>query len=434
MQTLKLYKILVKDLKKEEKLQKLFSKIELPISRILYKMERTGILVKPEVLKKLGVEVNRKLESIEKKILTTINAKQKSEKKRINLNSPKQVEILLFDELELPVIKKSKEGARSTDHEVLTRLSEVHPIPGMLLEYRELFKLKSTYIEPLPLLINPETERIHTTYGQTGVVTGRLSSSNPNLQNIPATKPFGVKIREAFTAGRGRRFMSADYSQIDLRVLAHFTSDKNLMEAFVKDKDIHTATAAEIFGVEPSNVKPEQRQVGKRINFSIIYGLTPYGLSRDLGIKPGEAKEYIDKYMAQYPSVAKWMDEVVEDAKKNGYVETHFGRRRYVPGLKEKNRTLFEQARRVTVNYPVQGTSAEIIKLAMINIDKAFTEGNIDAQMILQLHDELIIEFDMDLEKKVEKIIHECMENIIPWKVPLTVATRIGHNWADVTK
>ncbi len=431
IQTFKLKTILEKLLKKEKKLLHIFNKIEMPLSEVLFRMEKVGIKLDVDVLKKVDIRVKRALATIEKKIEGALKYKKKE---IINLNSPKQMERLLFDELKLPVVKKSSKGKRSTDREVLLELSKVHPIPGLILRYRELFKLQSTYLEPLPLCVNSKTQRIHTSFSQTIVATGRLSSSDPNLQNIPASEDFGVAIRSAFVAAKGKRFISADYSQIELRVLAHITKDNNLTQAFLEGRDIHTQTSAQIFDVPIKKVTHEQRQVGKRINFSIIYGLTPYGLSRDLGIKPSEAKEYIQKYFDQYPKVAEWIEKTAEETKKLGYSQTCFGRRRYISGLKEKNKNLYEAARRVAINSPVQGTSADIIKLAMIEINNTFIKKNLDAEIILQIHDELIVEVKSSDLKKTEEIITSCMEGVVNWEIPISVELRSGKNWGDVTK
>jgi DNA polymerase I len=432
LQTFKLKKVLEEKLGKVKKLKKLFENMEMPLADVLFKMEHNGIKLNVGVVEKLKKEVDEDLKIIQGKILANIKGYDGDES--INLNSPKQVEKLLFDVLELPVIKKSSEGARSTDQEVLERLSKVHPIPGLLLQYRELFKLKSTYLEPLPFYVNEKTKRVHTTFGQSDVATGRLSSYKPNLQNIPVTSDYGIKIRSAFEAARGNILLSVDYSQIDLRVLAHVTKDKTLKNAFLKGEDIHIQTAAEIFGVPQEKVTSKQRQVGKRINFSIIYGLTPFGLSKDLDIKPSEAKIYIEKYFAKYPGVAKWMGEVVEKAKEDGFVETVFGRRRYVSAIREKNKIVFESAKRLTINTPIQGTSAEVIKLAMIEIDKKLTKKKLETKMLLQIHDELIFEVPKSEEKVAEKIIKKCMENVLKWEIPLVISSKKGKNWMQISK
>jgi DNA polymerase-1 len=426
LQTFKLTKVLTARLNKEKTLKKIFDTVEMPLYKVLLDMELAGMNLDVESLKDLEQKVNRKLTTIEKKIFGA--------HKKINLNSPKQVEKLLFDELKLPVIKKSMKGKRSTDQEVLSKLSEQHPIPGLILKYREFYKLKSTYIEALPKSVNPKTGRIHTTFSQTMVSTGRLSSSGPNLQNIPAGGEFGLKIREAFVAPRGKSFLSADYSQIELRVLAHMTGDKNLTASFMDSEDIHARTASELFDVPVGKVTHEQRQIGKRINFSIVYGSTPYGLSKDLDIKQSEAKEYIDKYFERYPKVAEWMEETVMAATKAGFTQTLMGRRRYIPGLREKNKTLYMAARRIAINSPVQGTSAEIMKVAMINLHNKLNQGNLQSKLVLQIHDELLLECPNEELKTVEKIVKKEMESAVKWAIPLIVSIRTGKNWAKITK
>ncbi len=334
----------------------------------------------------------------------------------------------------MPSVKKSLKGTRSTDQEVLRELSKTNPIPGLILQYRELYKLKSTYILALPKTINPKTGRIHSSFSQIIVATGRLSSSEPNLQNIPASSDWGLKIREAFVAPPKYQFISADYSQIELRVLAQLTGDKNLIQAFLNEEDIHAKTAGEIFGVPLDKVTHEQRQVGKRINFSIMYGLTPFGLSKDLDIKQSEAKIYIEKYFEQYPKVAQWMDETVEQAKKDGFVQTWLGRRRYIAGINEKNKSLYLAARRIVINSPVQGTSAEIMKLAMLKVHTALKKAGLKSEIVLQIHDELIFECPTTELEKTTRIAEKEMESIVKWKIPLVVSMRNGKNWAEITK
>lgn len=425
LQTFKIEKVLRKELAKEKNLKKIFEDIELPLSQVLFEMEKAGVTLDLDVIKEVEKEVNRKLTSLEGKL---------EKYKDVNLNSPKQVEELLFDKLKLPVLKKSGTGQRSTDQEVLEELSKSHPVPGLIMQYRELYKLKSTYIEALPKSINPKTNRIHTSFSQTMVATGRLSSSNPNLQNIPAAGDLGLKIREAFVAARGKQFISADYSQIELRVLAHMTKEKVLIDAFNNDIDIHKQTAAQIFNVPLEKVTNEERQLGKKINFSIIYGLTPYGLSKDLGIKLSEAKEYITRYFDKYPKIASWIEETVKEATKNGFTTTLLGRRRYVPGLHERNKNLYDAAKRIAVNSPVQGTSAEIMKMAMININEALKKGNFDAKLILQIHDEVVVECPNDEVERVERLLKKEMESVVKWEIPLITNIRTGKNWAKITK
>jgi len=430
-QTLKLTKVLKKELK-TEKMQKLFDEIEFPLIQILYEMEKTGIYIDASKLKRLGKKLEKELIVIEEKIISIVGIKYAG----INLNSPKQVEELLFTHLKLPPQKRSAKGTGySTDQEVLRKLSDLHAVPGLILKYREFTKLKTTYVDALPGYINPDTGRIHTTFNQTDVATGRLSSSDPNLQNIPAdASEFGLQIRAAFLPKKGNIFLSADYSQIELRVLAHLSGDKNLISAFLENRDIHTETASKIFDVPFEKVTHEQRQVGKRINFSILYGMTPYGLSRDLGIKPSEAKKYIDAYFAQYPKVSEWMEATIEETKKRGYVTTFYGRRRYMPGIYEKNKNLYELAKRVTVNTRAQGTAAEIMKKGMINLEHALAKKNIEAQILLQIHDELLISVSKKQKSEAQKIVKKVLESVVEWKVPLEVTTRFGASWKDVTK
>ncbi len=431
LQTYKLKYELEKKLKKEKKLYKIFKHLEMPLIPVLISMEKIGIKVNVKILKKLEKSVKRKLKQIEEKISAAIKIPKHKE---INLNSPKQLEKLLFDKLGLPVVKKTSTGQRSTDQEVLEKLSNLHPIPQMILHYRELHKLLNTYIEPLQKDINPATGRIHTSFNQILVATGRLSSSKPNLQNIPAASPIGRKIRSAFVAPRGRHFLSADYSQMELRILAHVTKDKNLKNAFKEGIDIHKQTASQLFDKPVSKITEKERQLGKKINYSIIYGLSEYGLAKDLDIKPSEAQKYIDKYFEKYSGVAKWIEKSIKEAKKKGYVETLMGRRRYLPGLKEKNKNLFEAAKRAAINTPMQGSGAEIMKKAMINIYNKITKRKLDAAILLQIHDELIIEYNSKEEKKIKNLVKKCMEKVVNWDIPFEVSLRTGKNWEDVTK
>lgn len=435
LQTLKLQKIFSVDIKKNKKLNAYLNEIDMPLYHLLVKMEKRGVAFDAKVLKNLEQKVLTSIKTVEDKIRATIPEEARLYNgEPINLGSPKQIEVLLFDHLKLPMVKKTRKGERSTDQEVLSELAKTHPLPGMLIQHREMLKLHNTYITPLPDFVNPKTGRIHTSYSQTMVVTGRLSSNHPNLQNIPVSGEYGALIREAFVAGKGHKLLSADYSQIELRVLAHLSQDKNLIEALVSGKDIHTQTAVQIFAIEADKVTNEQRQIGKRINFSIMYGLTPFGLSKDLDIPIADARSYIEKYFNQYPDVATWMDNVVEKAKKDGYVETLQGKRRYVPELYEKNKSRQNAGKRYAINTPVQGTSAEIMKIAMININKTFESKAIQAEIILQIHDEIIIEFAADQEEQVSAIVLNEMEHVTNWQVPLKVAIRTGLNWGEITK
>lgn len=431
-QTYKLVAVLQSMLEAEPSIKTVYETIEHPLIEVLYHMERTGIIVDPQVLFTLKEEVSERICHIEAEILACAGEKHS----KINLNSPKQIEQLLFHDLQLPPQKKSAKGTgHSTDQEVLIALSGLHPVVNLILQYRELYKLMSTYIEVLPGYINPHTGAIHTTFSQIATATGRLASSNPNLQNIPAdSSAYGFKIRSAFKARTGHTFISADYSQIELRVLAHMTQDPNLQRAFTHDHDIHAETAAHLYDVALANVTHEQRQLGKRINFSVLYGLTPYGLSKDVNIPLKQAKQYIDDYFAYYANVASWMKTILHDAKIKGYVETLYGRRRYVPEINEKNRTLFESASRIAINAPVQGTAADIMKLGMLHVQKAFQENHLDAQILLQIHDELLISVRTDQLVQAQEIVRHELENIVSWSIPLKITMRSGLTWAQVTK
>lgn len=434
LQTLKLKPILEKLLDEHPKLKKILYAIEMPLSEVLLSMEKRGMIFDATIIEKVGKKVEKELEGIEEKLFAAWHHHQQRGDQKLNLKSPQQIETLLFDELKLPVIKKSKTGQRSTDHDVLLELSKVHPIPGLIVRHRELSKLNGTYILPLPTFVNPKTGRIHTSYSQTMVATGRLSSANPNLQNIPTSEEYGIGIRSAFVAQPGYVLLSADYSQIELRVLAYLTRDEALLSAFANDVDIHAQTAGQLFDVDVDKVTTVQRQLGKRINFSIIYGLTPYGLAQDLGIKPSEAKLYIEKYFERYPKVAAWLAATVQQAVKDGYTETLLGRRRYIPELQERNRNLFEAGKRMATNSPVQGTAAEIMKMAMINIYNALQEKKLDAHLVLQIHDEVIVELEGALLEQVERIVQKEMEKVVDWDVPLKVSIRTGKDWGAITK
>lgn len=410
--------------------EKLYYDIELPLIQVLCSMEKAGIFLDTHVLQTINTHVTHEINRLVKKIADTVGMTESV----LNLNSPAQVSQLLFTTLGLKSVKKTAgKKSESTDQEVLTVLAQEHPVPGYILQYRELFKLKSTYIDALPNFINPKTGRIHTTFRQTGIATGRLSSSDPNLQNIPADMG-AHSIRTAFKAGNGKRFVSADYSQMELRVLAHLSDDKNLLQAFLSRQDIHTHTAQGLFGVSFEQVTHEQRQIAKRINFSIIYGVTPHGLAKDLGVSHAQAKEYIEKYKAQYPIVQEWMEQVIVDAQKHGYVTTWYGRRRHIPELREKNHTLQQAGQRIAINTVVQGTAAEIMKLGMLHLQKAFEQENLSAQMILQIHDELLIEVSEHEVENTAQTLQNVLQSVVAWKVPLVVTVRDGLTWFDVSK
>ena len=430
LQTFRLYKIFKTKLA-EQKQEKLYYDIELPISSVLFDMEKTGIFLDREILQKLDEKVTKEIDAVTKKIASHLDESELT----INLNSPKQVEELLFNRLGLPTQKKSiGRGGYSTDVEVLNTLAKINPVPSMILLYRGLQKLKNTYIDSLPSFINPYTNRIHTTFSQTTTATGRLSSSDPNLQNIPISTIYGKEIRSAFVAQDDHIFVSADYSQIELRVLAYLTQDKCLVDAFLNNKDIHNETATGLFDVTSKDVTNEQRQIAKRINFSILYGLTPYGLSKDLDISFKDAKTYIEKFFERYPSVAPWMEKVIDGVKEVGYVETLWGRRRQVPGIYEKNQTLYNLAKRITINTRAQGTAAEIMKIGMLRLHKKLKHEFPEAKILLQIHDELLVSVPKNISEIVGSIIKAELENVVDWNVPLMATVRYGKNWADVSK
>ena len=410
----------------------LFATIELPLVQTLYLMEKEGIIIDTQILKAIDMQVINALELIRNQIVQILG----EEYKQVNLSSPKQIEEILFVKLQLtPTKKTAKKTGYSTDQEVLLDLAQYHEIPALIVKYRELYKLKSTYLDTLPTYINPFTDRIHTSFKQAATATGRLASSDPNLQNIPVGSIIGdISIRSAFRAPEGTVFLSADYSQIELRVLAYLSQDEKLVAAFLNNEDIHARTASGLFEVPLPEVTHEQRQIGKRINFSILYGLTPYGLSKDLKISYSEAETYIDRYFAQYPQVSSWMDCVIEETKKLGYVTTLWGRRRYVPGIYEKNRSLYELAQRIAINTKAQGTAAEIMKIGMNSLQKLFNERNLNEKMILQIHDELLITTSQENVAQTEALVLQTLQNVVSWNIPLIVTTRSGTDWGEVTK
>ncbi|MDP3788609.1 MAG: DNA polymerase I [Candidatus Chromulinivorax sp.] len=426
-QTLKLQQLFAPELTKQN-LDNLFYNIEMPVNEILVAMQIEGIYCDATVLEKLDVFVSADIAKIEAEIAQYTNGP-------INLNSPKQIKELLFDQLNLPTQKKSaKNTGYSTDAQVLATLAKIHPAPGLILKYRELYKLKSTYIESLPTYINPQTHKIHTSFNQTLVATGRLSSSNPNLQNIP-TGDLGYEsdVRSAFKAQGDNLFLAADYSQIELRILAHISKDETLTQAFLHNQDIHMKTATKLFNTEAGNITSHQRNVGKTINFSILYGLTSFGLSKSLEIPYKDAQKYIATYFEQYPGIVSWMESVVESTKNHGYTQTLFGRKRYIPGIYEKNKTLYELAKRIAINSAVQGTAAEIMKMGMIKLQNNLDAAQVDAKILLQIHDELILSVPKDQLELVAKITKESLESVVDWEIPLTVQTKVGPTWGNMS-
>jgi DNA polymerase-1 len=429
-QVLLLQKILAQELQAKN-LTKVFAEIELPVSQVLFEMECAGIYLDCAELAKLGLEVDRKIEQLKVKLQALAELAPD-----FNFNAPRQIEELLFQKLNLPAQKKnSKTGSYSTDQEVLVELAKIHAVPGLILQYRELSKLKNTYIDKLPETINPKTNKIHTSFSQVITATGRLASSNPNLQNIPADGDgLGLQVRAAFKPDPGYVFLAADYSQIELRVLAQLSSDQHLIQAFRDGLDIHAQTAAKIFGVDLTAVTKEQRQLGKRINFSVLYGLTAFGLAKDLNLDLADAKTYIATYFAQYPGVSTWMDQVVAETERLGYVETLWGRRRYIPEIYEKNKNLYNLGRRLAINTKAQGTAAEIVKLGMLAVDSQLKQANLGAKILLQIHDELLIMVPVSELQATETLIKAALEGVVAWQIPLEVNLKTGANWSQVTK
>lgn len=409
----------------------LYETIEHPLITVLYTMEFEGIDVDLAVLDELNLRVSQKIATI----ISQIHALVGIEDEAINLNSPQQISDLLFNRLKLePVKKTAGKTGYSTDSEVLQELAKKHAVPGLIITYRELFKLKSTYIDALKDVVNPKTGRIHTTFKQTSVATGRLASADPNLQNIPVTDDKQLSIRSAFHAPSGHLLVSADYSQIELRVLAQLSQDTGLIQAFRAGEDIHARTAAGLFDVPLEWVTHDQRQIAKRINFSILYGMTPFGLAKDLNISQKDAKNYIEKYMAQYPGVFAWMEQVVAKTAEHGYVTTLWGRRRNVPGIYEKNHVLYQLARRIAINTKAQGTAADLMKLGMVKLADRLERELPSATMLLQIHDELIVSAPRDQVDRAQAIMAQVLQNIVTWDVPLVVTVRSGYTWQDVTK
>jgi len=409
----------------DKSLDKLFFEVEMPLVEVLSQMELWGIALDLKVLENLSLDLEKKLIKIIEEIYALSQC-------QFNLNSPKQLREILFGKLKLPVIKKTKTGP-STDEEVLKELKDKHPLVSLLLEYRQLTKLKSTYIDPLPNLINPKTNRIHTSFNQTATETGRLSSSNPNLQNLPIKTALGSQIRRAIIASSPKNYLlSFDYSQIELRILAHICGDQNLISAFQKGKDIHKATASLIYGLEESEISDAQREVGKRVNFGIIYGLTAYGLCRELGISQEMAESFIQTYFSRYPKVKEYIEEIIQEAQKNGFVTTLLGRRRYLPEINHKNQTLRQFAQRQAINTPIQGSASDIIKLVMVNIYQYIKKNQLKTKMILQIHDELLFDVPEEEIQQIISLVKDKMENVIKLKVPLKVEIKKGKNWLEM--
>ena len=422
--TLRLHEVLMPKLEAEASLNEIYQRLELPLVPVLSKIERNGAYVSIDKLRAQSHEIAIRLAELESQACELAG-------QPFNLASPKQLGEILFEKLELPVIKKTPKGAPSTAEEVLVELANDYELPAVLIEHRGLAKLKSTYTDRLPEMVDTRTGRVHTSYHQAVTATGRLSSSDPNLQNIPIRTREGRRIRQAFIAPEGRKIVAADYSQIELRIMAHLSSDAGLLHAFANELDVHSATAAEVFDVSLDEVTTDQRRKAKAINFGLIYGMSAFGLARQIGVARGEAQEYIDRYFARYPGVADYMDATRAIAHEQGYVETLLGRRLYLPEINARNKQRQLAAERTAINAPMQGTAADIIKLAMIDVDTWLTETALDAKMIMQVHDELVFEVADEACETLCNIVTERMANVIELQVPLLTEVGVGANWDE---
>ncbi|MDP2929347.1 MAG: DNA polymerase I [Candidatus Omnitrophota bacterium] len=422
--TFRLKRILEKEIS-QKGLDELLYNVEMPLVEVLARMEMNGVSIDKEYLADLSKEMSGKLDKLTGKIYELAG-------EEFNINSPKQLAVILFEKMKLPIVRRTKTGI-STDEEVLTKLALNHPLPEKLLEYRELSKLKSTYVDSLPGLINPATDRVHTSFNQTVTATGRLSSSGPNLQNIPIRTEEGKKIRKAFIpSNKNNLLMSADYSQIELRILGHLSEDKNLVKAFKEGLDIHAYTASLVFGVKEGEVTSQMRGMAKTVNFGILYGMSPYGLSQSLKIDVNKAKDFIDAYFERYPEVRFYLEGLIEEARQKGYALTLLGRRRYIPEINSPDMRMRQFAERTAINTPIQGTAADIIKVAMIAIQEKLSKDASASKMIMQVHDELVFDVPKDELKKVYRIVKDGMENVIKLKVPIEAHIEAGVNWLEM--
>ena len=421
---IQLHDVLISELQKTPTLEKIYSEIEIPLLSVLCRIERNGVTIDPKMLKKQTADLKNKMLGIETKA-------HNLSKESFNISSPKQIQSILYDKLNLPVLAKTPKGQPSTAEPVLQELSEQFELPKLILEYRSMSKLCSTYTEKLPQMINNKTGRVHTSYHQAVAATGRLSSSDPNLQNIPIRTEEGRKIRQAFIAPKDYVIVAADYSQIELRIMAHLSKDKGLLTAFEKGLDVHKTTAAEVFAIDIQKVTKDQRRAAKAINFGLIYGMSAFGLAKQLGIERNDAKQYIDLYFNRYPDIKNFMDLTRNKAKQNGFVETVYGRRLYLPEINSKNAAQRQYAERTAINAPMQGTAADIIKNAMIDIDDWLNKTNFDAKMLMQVHDELVFEVHAD---KLEKFIKEVETRMVKnnyLAVSLEIDIGYGNNWDE---
>ena len=422
--TLRLHRVLFERLQNEQARREVFERIEMPLVPVLSKIERTGVRVDCDMLAAQSAQLAKRTAELEVMAYEEAGAP-------FNIASPKQIQEILFERLELPVLAKTPKGQPSTAESVLAELAEQHELPRLILEHRGLSKLRSTYTEKLPALVNPDTGRVHTSYHQAAVATGRLSSSDPNLQNIPVRTAEGRRIREAFVPAPGMRLIAADYSQIELRIMAHLSADEGLLDAFEKGEDVHRATAAEVFGTPVEDVSSDQRRSAKAINFGLIYGMSAFGLARQLGIERRQAQEYIDLYFERYPGVRAFMDAIRAKVREDRFVETVFGRRLFLADISSSNHARRQAAERAAINAPMQGTAADLIKLAMLSVDEWLRENSCGARIIMQVHDELVLEAPESDTESVAETVAELMASVADLAVPLKVDVGIGPNWAQ---
>ena len=420
--TLQIHGALLPRIQRDAKLNRIYSEIEVPVSGVLLTMERHGVLLDAQLLSRQGQELGQKMLELERKAHELAGGP-------FNLGSPKQLADILFDRLKLKVIKKTPSGAPSTDEEVLEKLALDHPLCRALLDHRAVSKLKSTYTDKLPKMVHPKTGRVHTNYAQAVAVTGRLSSNDPNLQNIPVRTAEGRRIREAFIAPPGSKIVSADYSQIELRIMAHLSGDRSLVDAFAKGEDVHRHTASEVFDTPPGEVTSEQRRYAKVINFGLIYGMSAFGLAQNLGIERSAAQSYMDKYFARYPGVAKYMERTRNEAHERGFVETVFGRRLFLPDIRSSNQARRQGAERQAINAPMQGTAADLIKMAMIAVQGWIEREGLATKLIMQVHDELVFEVPERELDRVKAGVEALMMGVAKLDVPLLVEAGVGENW-----
>jgi DNA polymerase-1 len=422
--TLHVHQALAPQIEAEPGLADVYRRIEMPTSAVLARIERAGVLIDSLLLATQSRELAERMLALESEAFELAG-------QPFNLGSPKQIGEILFGKLGLPVVKKTASGAPSTDEEVLEKLAEDHPLPQRMLEHRSLAKLKGTYTDKLPLMVNPHTGRVHTNYAQAVAVTGRLASNDPNLQNIPIRTPEGRRVREAFVAPPGHMIMSADYSQIELRLMAHISGDAGMRAAFAAGEDIHRATAAEVFAVAPGEVSAQQRRYAKTINFGLIYGMGVFGLAQSLGIEQKAARDYIDRYFARFAGVRRWMDETKTSAAALGYVETLFGRRIVLPDIKGGNGPRRSAAERQAINAPMQGTAADLIKLAMIAVQDALDREQRATRMVMQVHDELVFEVPLAELDWARQAVPRLMAAVAELSVPLLAEVGVGANWDE---